>query len=46
MVTDKQVQRLWLLVNKYTQEIAAMKTGMGENTARKYLAHFPHTPLF
>ncbi len=37
MVTDKQVQRLWLLMNKYNQEIAAMKTGIAENTAKKYL---------
>ena len=37
MVTDKQVRRLWLLMNKHNQEIAAMKTGIAENTAKKYL---------
>ena len=37
MVKDKQVRRLWLLMNKYNQDVAAMKAGMAENTAKKYL---------
>jgi hypothetical protein len=38
MVTDKQVRRLMMLINKEkTQAIAASKAGMDEKTARKYL---------
>ena len=37
MVKDKQVRRLWLNMNKYNQDVAAMKAGMAENTAKKYL---------
>ena len=37
MVTDKQVRRLFVLVNtEGTQEIAAAKAGMDAKTARKY----------
>jgi len=37
MVTDEQVRRLWSLMKKYDQVIAATKAGMAENTAIKYV---------
>jgi len=38
MVTDQQVRRLRMLVNKErSKEIAAAKAGMSKKTARKYL---------
>jgi len=38
MVTDQQVRRLKMLINKEkTKAIAAAKSGMDEKTARKYI---------
>lgn len=37
MVSDRQVKRLWRLVQKLSVEAAAAKSGMDSKTARKYL---------
>jgi molybdenum-dependent DNA-binding transcriptional regulator ModE len=38
MVTDRQVRRLFMLINKEKSlSVSASKAGMDEKTARKYL---------
>lgn len=37
MVTDEQVRRLWSLMNRFNQGISAIKAGMAEKTARRYI---------
>jgi hypothetical protein len=37
MVSDRQVKRLWRLIEKFALEVTAAKAGMDPKTARKYL---------